>query len=104
MHFLYDLIKLKFHVGSHILSCTVSHSEVTCPASFLLQTAVTESSVTTVVLNTVNGFTDTARRIHRMPWCKKCMWATPHQINTQMYEFQPEQNRIKYLKAKTQMC
>jgi hypothetical protein len=32
------------------------------------------------------------------------MWATPGQINTQVYEFQPEQNRIKYLKAKTEMC
>jgi hypothetical protein len=79
MHFLYDLIK--FHVGSCILSYTVSHSEATCSASFLLQTAATESSVTKVVLNIVNGFSDTARRIHRLPWCKKCMWATQGQIN-----------------------
>ena len=70
MHFLYDLIKLKYHMCSYILSSTVSHSEVTCSASFLLQTAVTESSVTEVVLNTVNSFIDTARRIHRMPWSK----------------------------------
>jgi len=69
MHFLYDLIM--FHVGSYILSYTVSHSEVTCSASFLSQTAATESSVTKVVLNIVNGFSNTARRIHRMPWCKK---------------------------------
>jgi hypothetical protein len=81
MHFLYDVIKLKFYVGSHILSYTVAHFEVTCSALFLLQTAATESSVTKVVLNIVNGFSDTARRIHRMPWYKKCMWATPGHIN-----------------------
>jgi hypothetical protein len=52
MHFLYDLIKLKFHMGSYILSYTVTRSEVTCSASFLLSTAATESSVTKVVLNT----------------------------------------------------
>jgi hypothetical protein len=81
MHFLYDLMKLKFHVGSYILSYTVSHSEATCSVSFLVQTAATEFSVTKVVLNIVNGFSDMARMIHRMPWCKKCIWATPGQIN-----------------------
>jgi hypothetical protein len=65
MPFLYDLIK--FHMGSYILSYTVPHSEATCSASFLLQTAATESSVTKVVLNIVDGFCNMARRIYSMP-------------------------------------
>jgi hypothetical protein len=89
---------------SYTLRYTVSDSEVTCSASFLLQRAATISRVTQVVLDTVNGFTVTSRMIHRIPWSKECMWAIPYQINIPMRDFQPEQDRTKYLNWQWQRC